>query len=1065
MSLELLRRTEFDWVTRQEDVWGPLPEKTHFVHEAVLQDLMAETERLGPGSPACLGRVVTGQAGAGKTHLLRHLRREVRDQNGFFFLVDCTDIRDFWPTLMLGIVAGLMQESHEGWSQAAFLRYGLTYTQFATPTEAAEEIFSEEQPTELLRERVAAIVRGLPSRVSMGLPMSQVAQALLLLSIPDPIGREAAGLWLQGFAIEEPMALALGLPPTAPGPVLLVKALTRLCAQIGPVVLAFDQMDALISQYHYQSGPERGPESEEAIRARAILHGMGTGLMGLFDHASRTLMVLACLHENWKLLGEQMGTAAVDRFREPVAELRFEPDPERPRRVAQSRLEAAAATFGLDRKTIPVIFDEAFYQRHAAVTPRVLLQACDAHRRRCLASGRLLGEEEGEQEALRLEPDDLDQLFEEACAGIEVAKTLGEENEDGLGASVCRMLALLRYELSLPEGVDFAVDHHFSGGRQTFPTLHARLRLIFRNEKDREAHLCVRVLQRRHHAAFRGRLHAAMVEAGIDQALPYRRLVLFRGEAPGFGGEVTRRAIAQFEERGGRFLMIREADVRRLKVLLQWRQTQPNGFEAWLARSRPISTSETWGPLVALLWEAAGGEFAGLSVKKTEPERKGPQPVARKSNVSGQILLGLRVAPVGGESAVHLPLSDLTRHVMIRAGSGGGKTVLLKRLIEEAALAGVSSVVLDPGNDLAQLAMDWPEPPEGWMPGDDKRLVDLRKQVEVTIYTPGRSDGRPLSFPFLPDLTAVVDEPDELNQTIESAVESLALLIAPGGGTTAQHKRGILAAALRLLATKTERSTAGDLAALLESLPPGVDPGVPRAARLAADLSGSLRALMAQRPEVNSTTHLADWASLFGVGVGHARVSVINFSAMSGVAAQQEFVNRLAVSLFAWAKKHPSAGATGVTGLFVLDEARDFLPSTSGSPCKKSLLRLAAQARKYGLGLMLATQNPKDVDYNAVAQFSTQYFGRAQSPQVISFIQQLLTARGATMANPSRLARGEFYLVTGDGASVPERVKVPLCLTAHPDSQPLSEEQLLTVARRGVALGVKNKRSARHFLR
>ena len=75
-------------------------------------------------------------------------------------------------------------------------------------------------------------------------------------------------------------------------------------------------------------------------------------------------------------------------------------------------------------------------------------------------------------------------------------------------------------------------------------------------------------------------------------------------------------------------------------------------------------------------------------------------------------------------------------------------------------------------------------------------------------------------------------------------------------------------------------------------------------------------------------------------------------------------------------------------------------------------MRLAAQARKYGLGLVLATQNPKDLDYQAVAQFSTQFFGKANSPQVIEFIQRLLAEKGGAGDDVGRLQRGQFYVAS-----------------------------------------------------
>jgi DNA helicase HerA-like ATPase len=189
---------------------------------------------------------------------------------------------------------------------------------------------------------------------------------------------------------------------------------------------------------------------------------------------------------------------------------------------------------------------------------------------------------------------------------------------------------------------------------------------------------------------------------------------------------------------------------------------------------------------------------------------------------------------------------------------------------------------------------------------------------------------------------------------------------------------------------------------------------------------------------------MLDIGRLFGLGNPKTRISVISFIGLQSLESQQQFVNQLAMALFTWIKKHPSVGATGVTGLFVLDEAKDFLPGgSSSSPCKKSLMRLAAQARKYGLGMVVATQNPKDLDYNAVAQFATQFFGRANSPQVIDFIDTMLQAKGGSGEGVARLQKGQFFVTSSEGLSHPVKIKAPLCLTNHPDGRPLTESEIL----------------------
>lgn len=131
-----------------------------------------------------------------------------------------------------------------------------------------------------------------------------------------------------------------------------------------------------------------------------------------------------------------------------------------------------------------------------------------------------------------------------------------------------------------------------------------------------------------------------------------------------------------------------------------------------------------------------------------------------------------RIRRSGQPFAIHLPL--LRKHVLVVAGTGSGKTVLLKRLIEETALHGVSSVVLDPNNDLSRMGQAWPQPPDAWTEQDALSAQKYFASTEVIIWTPRRSAGRPLYFDPIPDLAAFGADPDEFDGAVESAVAALA---------------------------------------------------------------------------------------------------------------------------------------------------------------------------------------------------------------------------------------------------------------------------------------------------
>jgi hypothetical protein len=132
-------------------------------------------------------------------------------------------------------------------------------------------------------------------------------------------------------------------------------------------------------------------------------------------------------------------------------------------------------------------------------------------------------------------------------------------------------------------------------------------------------------------------------------------------------------------------------------------------------------------------------------------------------------------------------------------GSGSGKTVLLRRIVEEAALLGIPAIVLDTNNDLARLGDKWPNRPEGYTDEDANKAVEYSKRVEVVIWTPGRSSGKPIALGLLPDFSALADDPDARDQAVEMANATLVPWIGATGASAAL-KKGVFADALRLFA-------------------------------------------------------------------------------------------------------------------------------------------------------------------------------------------------------------------------------------------------------------------------
>jgi DNA helicase HerA-like ATPase len=203
-----------------------------------------------------------------------------------------------------------------------------------------------------------------------------------------------------------------------------------------------------------------------------------------------------------------------------------------------------------------------------------------------------------------------------------------------------------------------------------------------------------------------------------------------------------------------------------------------------------------------------------------------------------------------------------------------------------------------------------------------------------------------------------------------------------------------------------------------------------------------IRAELAKDPLLGGRGTPLDPAVLFtSERKGKTRISVINFSGLPSDEAKQAFVNQLQMALFSWIKRHPAP----LRGLLVMDEAQNFAPAQKSTPCKESALALVSQARKYGLGLLFATQAPRSIDNKIISNCTTHFYGRMNSPATIAAIRDLMASKGARGDDISTLKTGEFYFSTE--GTTPEKLKSPLCLTHHPPNA-LSQDEVVERARR-----------------
>jgi hypothetical protein len=395
---------------------------------------------------------------------------------------------------------------------------------------------------------------------------------------------------------------------------------------------------------------------------------------------------------------------------------------------------------------------------------------------------------------------------------------------------------------------------------------------------------------------------------------------------------------------------------------------------------------------------------------------------------------------------------NLTTHGVIVGMTGSGKTGLGMCLLEEALLSGVPTLIIDPKGDMGNLLLTFPDlaPADfqpwineseiqksgksaadyaadvantwkaglaGWdITGD--RIRALKNAADFTIYTPGSSNGVPLNI--VGDLRAPTGatDPEMLQDEIEGLVSSLLGLIEIDSDPLSGREHILLA---NLVNKAWSDGSSIDLAGLVAQVqtPPMRKLGVidletfyPASDRLA--LAMKLNGLLAS-PAFASWSLGAplDIDSLLYGENRKPQAAIIELAHLSD--QERQFVVTLLLSkVVTWFRQQ--SGTPDLRALIYMDEVFGFVPPSATPPAKKPILTIFKQARAFGVGMVLATQNPVDMDYKAISNAGTWMIGRLQTERdKARLMEGLSDAAGATDVQQisdtiSGLAKREFLL-------------------------------------------------------
>jgi hypothetical protein len=360
---------------------------------------------------------------------------------------------------------------------------------------------------------------------------------------------------------------------------------------------------------------------------------------------------------------------------------------------------------------------------------------------------------------------------------------------------------------------------------------------------------------------------------------------------------------------------------------------------------------------------------------------------------------------------------DLVTHAVCVGMTGSGKTGLCISLLEEAAMDGIPAIAIDPKGDLTNLLLTFPNlRPEDfrpWVNEEDalkkgvsveeyaakqadlwknglaswgqsgERITRMRQTADFVIYTPGSNAGIPVSIlkSFAPPSQAILDDDELLRERISITATSLLGIIGIEADPI-RSREHILISSLLGQAWRIHKDM--DIASLIQQIqtPPitkigvmDIDSFFPAKERLGLALA--LNNLLAAPGFSNWLEgEPLDIGSILYSPAGKPRIAIFSIAHLND-SERMFFVSLLLNQILGWMRTQ--SGTTSLRSILYMDEIFGFFPPVANPPSKTPLLTLLKQGRAFGLGVVLATQNPVDLDYKGLSNAGTWFIGRLQT--------------------------------------------------------------------------------------
>jgi hypothetical protein len=1041
-------------ITWEDDIWRADPVDVELVHADArrkFSDLLDAVTATDGASVQARILLFHGQSGAGKTHLIRALRtgahRRGKAYVGYAQMTpDVANYADYYLRRLIASLEKPYDPDRGGESALARLAKRMVDDTEAVEAAQIEKLRDAKMSDAALAKLVLNIADGIvaaPRFAGQSLDVN-VVRALLYMQRSDPRIDQRVRQYLYGQKLGELSheAIAALDPNTGEGRAFdIVESIGRLMWAVDRAALVFavDQVEDL---RFFEDYAER---FQKAAR----------DLIQIANRVPTSIVLISCLAEFYGKVREVLAQSYIDRIEKagpvPLIETRTA---EEARLIIAKRLQQDERGGGAD----PTLYlGPQFFEEFGGLSTRRILELAQRRMREqegeaseeppgpkpgfisTLAAALGFG---GQEEAGDAPPIEFREHWDRFVAQSEAEIP---SDDEALSDALAAALALARQEW--PDGLDVAVRR--ASADQDVPALDLTLTHAAGHRTEARIFLCNRPAQG---GGLKRQLDRVLMAMGDKSCFMLRA-----SDFPPNKKNQTAQAFRKFREKGGRSILVPIPDWERMIMVREFHaqhRLDPS-FGDWFQRTRLLSAIPCVAQLLRLDLlghniRGAAVSLAGTAAADPPAETEAPLPPSTAAagprgadwtgwdsgataEVKDDLPLSVLLDEVGdaeksilagralrSNRSITLNKDVLKRHSAVLGGSGSGKTTLALCIIEQLLMKGIPAVLIDRKGDLCSYAN-----PDVWRAhdgeygerrGERERLAD---SIDVAVYTPGRASGRPISITLLPN---GINELPEQDQQLLANLSAAALgdMLHLKNSATHQKQSGTLSVALRILGARFSKEVAlADLIGLLEDEDPELTELTQRmdpSGRIRRDLVAQLDSLRHRNSALfEGGGEALRMESLLGFGRfarsdNRTRLSIIYTGFLGDNENILFWVSQFLSEALRFCQRNPNDELQAVV---MFDEADLYIPANSKPATAEPLQSLLKRARSAGLGIMLATQSPGDLDYKSRDQITSWFIGRVREDTALRKLRAAFQSESGL--DPAAVLPhqtvGEFHLV------------------------------------------------------